>query len=420
MSLLCYNKGCGQKFHPEDNNNDSCVYHPGVPIFHDALKGWSCCKKRTMDFSEFLSIQGCTCGRHSNQKPNEPLKPDVTSHKGISQQDGPEIIYQGPKSAEKLLKDRPSADEAKAKLPHHISATLAQALATLKISTMAEQQKKESLNVMAGTRCKNSGCKTSYQGPETERDVCTHHPGAPVFHEGYKYWSCCCIKTTDFNAFLEQSGCTTGKHCWIPKQDKKSVACRYDWHQTVNNVVVTIYAKNANPAFCCIEANRTVLSCHLQFEDDKVFKKEFHLWGVVDFTNSFINMLPSKVEISLRKAEQVAWGKLEDPTFRPNPEPSDKAVVTGNTESYQPDWDIDDDDISDSDEEWAADTGQNCTPGEKGQQQSKTKEEEEETQKLRRKEVQEEMKRAMEETKRAMEERMRAEEEGDEDMPVLE
>jgi len=33
---------------------DSCQHHPGVPVFHDALKGWSCCKKRTTDFTEFL------------------------------------------------------------------------------------------------------------------------------------------------------------------------------------------------------------------------------------------------------------------------------------------------------------------------------------------------------------------------------
>uniref|UniRef100_A0A8C0VMD3 Integrin subunit beta 1 binding protein 2 n=1 Tax=Cyanistes caeruleus TaxID=156563 RepID=A0A8C0VMD3_CYACU len=57
MALLCYNKGCGQRFDPEHNAEDSCLYHPGVPIFHDALKGWSCCKKRTTDFSEFLSIK---------------------------------------------------------------------------------------------------------------------------------------------------------------------------------------------------------------------------------------------------------------------------------------------------------------------------------------------------------------------------
>ena len=36
--------------------SDSCHYHPGVPVFHDALKGWSCCKKRSTDFTEFLNI----------------------------------------------------------------------------------------------------------------------------------------------------------------------------------------------------------------------------------------------------------------------------------------------------------------------------------------------------------------------------
>ncbi|KAI3375660.1 hypothetical protein L3Q82_003966 [Scortum barcoo] len=259
MALLCYNKGCGLKFDADKNKEDSCLFHPGVPIFHDALKGWSCCKKRTTDFSEFLSIKGCTRGRHSNEKPQEPLRPEVSSDKGeIKHTNGQEIIYQGPKSAETLQKERPSSDEPKVKLPHKVSASLAQALEKLDISKRAEKEKKESQTVMHGTRCKNAGCKTVYQGPETDMEICTHHPGAPVFHEGYKYWSCCCIKTIDFNAFLDQKGCTTGKHRWIPKQDKKKVACRHDWHQTGNNVVVTIYAKNANPELSSIEANRTV------------------------------------------------------------------------------------------------------------------------------------------------------------------
>lgn len=43
-------------------------------------------------------------------------------------------------------------------------------------------------------------------------------------------------------------------------QDKKKVACRHDWHQTGNNVVVTIYAKNTNPELSHIEANGTVVS----------------------------------------------------------------------------------------------------------------------------------------------------------------
>ncbi|KAI1898204.1 hypothetical protein AGOR_G00069940 [Albula goreensis] len=219
MALLCYNKGCGNRFDEDKNSDEACLYHPGVPIFHDALKGWSCCKKRTTDFSEFLSIKGCSRGRHSNEKPQEPLRPEVTSEKGDTLlHTGPEIIYQGPKSAEALKKERPSSDEPKSKLSVKVSPSLAQVLEKLDISNKEEAKKKEIEAAVPGTRCKNSGCKTVYQGPETDAETCCHHPGAPVFHEGYKYWNCCCIKTTDFNAFLDQKGCTIGKHCWVRKQ----------------------------------------------------------------------------------------------------------------------------------------------------------------------------------------------------------
>ena len=43
-------------------------------MFHDALKGWSCCSRRSTDFTEFLNIPGCTNGQHSNEKPPEPEK----------------------------------------------------------------------------------------------------------------------------------------------------------------------------------------------------------------------------------------------------------------------------------------------------------------------------------------------------------
>uniref|UniRef100_A0A673BVM5 Zgc:92429 n=1 Tax=Sphaeramia orbicularis TaxID=375764 RepID=A0A673BVM5_9TELE len=351
MALLCYNKGCGEKFDSDKNKDDSCIFHPGVPIFHDALKGWSCCKKRTTDFSEFLSIKGCTRGRHSNDKPQEPLLPEVTSDKGqIKHTNGQEIIYQGPKSAEKLQKERPSSDEPKTKLLHKVSASLTQALEKLDLNIKAEAEQKADLS----TGIINTICALSvqmYQGPETDSEVCTHHPGVPVFHEGYKYWNCCCIKTIDFNAFLDQKGCTTGKHRWVPKQSKKKVACRYDWHQTGGTIVVTIYAKNTIPQVSVIEANRTVLSCHIQFESNKVFKRDFHLWGVVDVKHSSVNMVPSKVEILLRKADPVSWGKLEDPNYKPEPEPIDDAVEE-EEQAVPETWDIDDDDISDSDEEW--------------------------------------------------------------------
>lgn len=56
---------------------DACRHHPGLPFFHDAYKGWSCCNKKCTDFTEFLNIKGCTLSCHSNIKPLEPEKPSA-------------------------------------------------------------------------------------------------------------------------------------------------------------------------------------------------------------------------------------------------------------------------------------------------------------------------------------------------------
>ncbi len=143
---------------------------------------------------------------------------------------------------------------------------------------------------------------------------------------------------------------------------------------------------------------------------------------MVDVKQSSVSMVPSKVEITLRKADQVAWGKLEDPNYKPEPEPLEDTTET--TESFQPNWDIEDDDISDSDDDWPYDTRENITRKQKDKAEQQSKDE---SQNLKRKEVEEEMKAAMEERKRAEEERKKLEEqrqleeEGEyEDMPELE
>ncbi|XP_042732801.1 integrin beta-1-binding protein 2 [Lagopus leucura] len=316
MALLCYNKGCGQRFDPEHNSEDSCLYHPGVPIFHDALKGWSCCKKRTTDFSEFLSIPGCTKGFHSKEKPPEPSQEETSDKPKANPM--AEIIVQGPKSAEKMQRERPSSDEPRQLLPIKVSRSLEQALEKLSLSSNNKEPKGDCAGeavaqVRAGTTCKNAACKAIYQGPESNTEVCTFHPGVPVFHEGMKYWSCCGIRTTDFSAFLEQPGCSTGRHCWMGKADKKAVSCRQDWHQTSSQVVVTIYGKNPLPTLSSVKANRTVLEAHVIFEGNKIFQAELDLWGVVETEKSFVSMVPSKVEITLRKASPGAWARLEHP-----------------------------------------------------------------------------------------------------------
>ncbi|XP_032083877.1 integrin beta-1-binding protein 2 [Thamnophis elegans] len=314
MALLCYRKGCGQRFDPERNSQDACLHHPGFPIFHDALKGWSCCKKRTTDFSEFLSIKGCMKGFHSNEKPPEP--------KDASAQPKPctADLVPEPKSTEVLQRERPSSDEPKQPLLVKVAQALQQVLEKLNTSTAPQPALHGLANpggsseTSIGTACRNAGCKATFQGEESKTESCQFHPGVPVFHEGMKYWSCCGIKTTDFAAFLEQKGCSRGKHTWVTRQeDKKLVSCRQDWHQTSSQVVVTLYARTPLPHLSSIKANRTGLDIRVGFEGEKFFQAQLDLWGVINVEKSFASLLPSKVEIALKKASPIAWARLEQP-----------------------------------------------------------------------------------------------------------
>ncbi|XP_059564152.1 cysteine and histidine-rich domain-containing protein 1 isoform X3 [Myotis daubentonii] len=223
MALLCYNRGCGQRFDAESNSDDACTYHPGVPVFHDAVKGWSCCTRRTTDFTDFLSIVGCTKGRHNSEKPPEPVKPEVktTEKKELSELKPKfqEHIIQAPKPVEAIK--RPSPDEPMTNLELKVSASLKQALDKLKLSSGNEKNKEEdSDEIKIGTSCKNGGCTKVFIGLQSLEEVCVYHSGVPIFHEGMKYWSCCRRKTSDFNTFLAQEGCTTGKHMWTAKDAK--------------------------------------------------------------------------------------------------------------------------------------------------------------------------------------------------------
>lgn len=60
-SQQCRRRGCKEKYRKgSDRSNEKCVHHPGVPIFHEGSKGYTCCKRRVLEFDEFLRIEGCT------------------------------------------------------------------------------------------------------------------------------------------------------------------------------------------------------------------------------------------------------------------------------------------------------------------------------------------------------------------------
>jgi len=66
----CKRLGCGKQYisDEESRNGDGdaaiCVYHSLSPIFHEGSKGYMCCKRRVLDFDEFLQIAGCKTGKH--------------------------------------------------------------------------------------------------------------------------------------------------------------------------------------------------------------------------------------------------------------------------------------------------------------------------------------------------------------------
>jgi hypothetical protein len=62
---ICRRKACGVSYEGDGREGEKCVYHPGAPIFHEGSKGYTCCKRRVLEFDEFMKIEGCkTKDRH--------------------------------------------------------------------------------------------------------------------------------------------------------------------------------------------------------------------------------------------------------------------------------------------------------------------------------------------------------------------
>ena len=64
VGTVCKNAGCQEAYRSEESSFETCQHHTGVPIFHEGMKYWSCCQKKTSDFSTFLAQSGCTSGKH--------------------------------------------------------------------------------------------------------------------------------------------------------------------------------------------------------------------------------------------------------------------------------------------------------------------------------------------------------------------
>ncbi|TRY77045.1 hypothetical protein TCAL_03854 [Tigriopus californicus] len=312
--LLCYNRGCGQTFDPQNNPDEGCRYHPGAPFFHDAYKGWTCCDKKATDFTEFLNFPGCTQGQHSRVKPEEPANITGDVNNPLNKSDEP-VLAHPPPIVQRMA--RPKAGELSSSIRLKPT-SIAPGLLTVTSTANDKPGAKSSADtpIAVGEACKNGGCQKRYtDGPE-DLETCQYHPGSPIFHEGLKFWSCCQRRTSDFTAFLNQVGCESGQHCWRKPTvgSEASVDCRFDWHQTATKVTVAIYAKKYDPRISFVEVGPIHLRAHVFFPaEDAAFDLDVELHGIVDVEQSCYSMMGTKIEIHLVKAEPGSWTNLDIP-----------------------------------------------------------------------------------------------------------
>uniref|UniRef100_H2ZDK3 CS domain-containing protein n=1 Tax=Ciona savignyi TaxID=51511 RepID=H2ZDK3_CIOSA len=64
VGTKCRNGGCDEVYANAPCDEHECTHHPGKPVFHDGMKYWSCCQRKTSDFTAFLSQEGCSKGKH--------------------------------------------------------------------------------------------------------------------------------------------------------------------------------------------------------------------------------------------------------------------------------------------------------------------------------------------------------------------
>ncbi|ODV91281.1 hypothetical protein CANCADRAFT_2993 [Tortispora caseinolytica NRRL Y-17796] len=291
----CSRPGC----HKDVTSPDVCLYHSGAPVFHDAQKGWSCCKKRVLSFEEFMEIPGCqSSDTHSAEKKAPPVP--VNTSGGASNDSAPVAVQPKLEQEPKPAADTPIPQPADPKKP---------------VEPVILNDPDDAV-IPDKAMCKRRGCGKVYEG---SRDGCVFHPGVPVFHDAAKGWSCCKKRVLEFDAFLKIPGCAKGKHLFVTDPDAKpadsaeakNVECRVDFYQTPSKIHVTVFARNADKEKSSITFTDTTASFDIKFVDsDAQFSNSIVLFGPITPDSCTYNFTPNKVDITLTKANGISWSGL--------------------------------------------------------------------------------------------------------------
>jgi len=175
--------------------------------------------------------------------------------------------------------------------------------------------------VTPGTLCRRNGCKTVYVSDAVNRQgdgegtVCTYHPAPPIFREGSKGYLCCKRRVLEFDEFLKISGCKTGRHLFsVPTTATAAepvTTCRVDHYQTVDQVHVSVFAKQADKDRSTIQFEETQVKLDIYLPGPQKFSRTLDLFGPIDPKQSSFQFFGTKVELHLQKKDRRSWTLLE-------------------------------------------------------------------------------------------------------------
>lgn len=211
-------------------------------------------------FDEFLAIPGCATGTHSSEKPIVvmPVVETSATTPAPSSSSGTTETYGTP------VPPPPASSAAKSSVP--TPTDVAKPVSTVYV----EEQDDPTVPLTTGMKCKRKACGRTYDEtigrPRiTDVEQCLYHPGAPLFRDASKGYTCCKRRVLDFDDFLAIKGCTVGKeHLFVGAKKEaveEAVECRFDHYQTPTTVHVSIFGKGADKLKSSVKFEDAMVSC---------------------------------------------------------------------------------------------------------------------------------------------------------------
>eukprot|EP00835_Amoeboradix_gromovi_P001649 NODE_80_length_22829_cov_0.188121.p6 type:complete len:287 gc:universal NODE_80_length_22829_cov_0.188121:3881-3021(-) len=253
-------------------SDDKCIFHPGKPVFHDGLKGYTCCEKRVIDFDDFLKIEGCQSGQHQEREVESESK----------------VLPSRVSAA-----DKPKVESIKTPANSLIPTTVANK------SSLEIKEDPADFIPKIGMRCQRLGCSYEYDGDPKD---CQFHKGIAIFHEGSKGYNCCKRKVLEFDEFVKIKGCTTGNHMYTPSVKP----ARHDWYQSMRQMHVSVFAKNVDSDSCKVLFNPFSITLNAP---GVYFHVELH--DEIVPSDSKMKILKTKIELTLEKKVGGSWPSLD-------------------------------------------------------------------------------------------------------------